>query len=345
MVLIALFLLINSLIKGYDPSWIDGDHSAEISEITHYIYQRYYLIARTENSIKLLFNLHKKSLLSIDIDEEELNNFSDEQIRENLEIIIETKEITPIFSCWQHIILYQRLQDDPFQEEFSKLLLLILQKITGNKRKTVFLPNDGLAQLLDIIDIQTDKLSSKKTITRHSMRHINHPEELSSITPLVAYRFYLLKRIENPMHIIKSYFSHCSNSNIASSMSTIHCFHEQINAHLEEIIHSKSITPLLNMHHELEQFRHINDMLYVKEFFEIVLLIAQQIQAESIFQKNGSSEANYTSLDQLSIEDLLEAIDITTGRLPNTQEKQQESKGIRPLLAGLSVLALLCIIF
>lgn len=259
-----------------------SDETIEISPLTNHVHNRFYIIERLTKTVHALYNLHNSCKLCLPKNSisflQKTTQFENQLIKKCIRDMIKTQSLQPLFSCWQTIITYKYVDDQTLSLEFSHLVYQLITQLIANTKAPY-------AQSLT--DLVTRDLESPTASTHQ-----------------VSFRFYLLKRLTKSHAILNAHREHA----IQSFPKHMLFMHPRTAQCYEKIMKLKSIEPVMELFDEVQQYRFIDDTVFMQEFLQLLFIthVCMFIQ-ENPDREFGHSFEHITTL---SITELLEAIDI-----------------------------------
>jgi hypothetical protein len=253
-----------------------------ISPHTHDIAQRFYFIKRLSRLGECITN-EKIQKLTLHTHEINPHLFFNPLIKATLSAIKETHSIQPLCTLWtDYFARYKYVTDPLFNQEFTAALLHILK----NQKDLLHTKNIPIPSALLEGDIDTNA---------------------------IALYFYALKRLSKPFDMLQKAIAHSSDE-FLNCFESIDCFFKtDIISCIAKIRSKKNLTPLFSLWHDIQRYRYINDIGYVKEFSALLLIIYKKgllckKNKEGRDEKKSSPEL-YEHIETCSLEELLESID------------------------------------
>lgn len=277
-----------------------------INQQTKKIYNRFYLINRLEKTISVITKSYTTNGIPcctpIDV-----STFSHPEVHHTAQTMMEQKKITPLKKLWKHFKTYRLIQDDLFEEEFIRLVLMLCYTL----------------------DQSHGTCKKENPIT-------------SADTNAIANTFYVIHRLEKPLEVL---YQSCKNNqkifdNSITRNSEKESFfedtqilhHDRIQNCIHEIQSSESLEPIKRTHAELKQYRFAGDDIFLKEqlsllFFAYKLMLNNKLsdQTEQVIMHEMETIQYVTQhIEEFSIDQILTAIDMMTDKLStlNSLEKK-----------------------
>lgn len=310
-----------------------------INPFTRDVYYRYYLIERCQEPVDLL----KKNPAvwnAIGFDRFQLDILENHIVKEKAETIQKTHLIQPFLDLWYQITSHRHVDDASFHEDFVKLLFMLYKSLEQPPAQKATVQNPAvysIEKMLSSIDKYTDKV-------RPNGPKRNAPDNaLSDAHPVttddIALNYYLIHRLDKPISLLS--FAH---HQLASSKAVwldnamcntgTHFSHERINYCFNQMAARKNLEPFLHTWQEFRQFRHAGDAHFLKEMLMMLFavykdLLLTMLTAES--EEFITSEMDtildlYEHVNELPLDDILHAIDLTTDKLLLLQNMEKKAK-------------------
>jgi len=314
-------------------AWVEEPELITMASLTSHVQARYYTIERIQKKMQTLYAIYQKHPeLMLLPDSFFDNNYSPSlaPVSQCLEQMRVQHTITPFFELWRQLRSYKYIDNPTIALEFSQLLWRIMQHI--------------VAQLLD-----------KKLITKLAPDLALDQDTGSTPSPsAIAFRFYLIRRLEavtayladyqktvcaNSHHKIVSSCPDSSNHNLVTNLVTqksitsllcsaenllVHTSltHPQIIAYKDRLQKEKNLAPLLHLLADIQQFKSTESVSFAQESLQLIFVIYKALSNQ---QSNNNSHQDTIPLATLSIEELLDSIDIMTENI--AQQEAQEKAG------------------
>lgn len=340
-----LFNVISSIGCMY-PGYSFGQQ--QISAFTELVYKRVYFIERLERSVEFL------KCLPIDIEvllevNQDLHCFHHKTIKDSINKIIQLKSLHPIELAWEDFIAFKLLDDELYLDDFTKLILIISERILLHIIKR--LPHKPLFDInslfekalsasylerLAYIDLALEALSTLKIKTSFKKPILIVDHVKMGYTESVTNRFYYVHRLQKSVKKILCnkqdtalFFKHI-NHIISAVDEKISFSHEYINDAVKDMESERNLNSFENLWHAFEHYKCIEDVLFVREFSKLVFILHKNKIMNSYITHSKQVITDctmqqlidlYNKLDSLPLEELLNAIDVLTNEFPAINEK------------------------
>lgn len=252
----------------------------EISELTNQVHARYYFIQRLTKTIQSFYRLHTDCKIEIPqqiIDSlKKLRPFENQLIQNCCNEVIATKSLQPIFACWQNIITYKYIENSSLTIEFSQFIHTLIHKLVLHTKSPEILHLKQLSPDIDDSQISTHQ---------------------------VCFRFYLLKRLTHLPALFKLHHDDVLENLPKDLIFT----HPRIVESYGIMQTSLSIQPVEKLFEEIEQYKFIDDTVFIHEFLRLAFITLTVIWQD---QEAHPFMHSFEHVFSFSITELLEAIDI-----------------------------------
>ncbi len=221
--------------------------------------------------------------------------FTNPLIKKTLLAIKETHSIQPLCTLWtDHFARYKYVTDSSFNQEFTAAVVHVLKQQKEVIPKNIPLPTTPFEKEID--------------------------------TNAIALYFYALKRLSKPFDILQKAIALSSND-LLNCFESIDCFFKtDITSCIAKIRSKRNLTPLFNLWHDIQRYRYINDIGYVKEFSALILIIYKKgLLCKKDNPRNSQEKSSpelYEHIESCSLEELLESIDIELDELTTKMAKK-----------------------
>lgn len=293
LVYLSIFSLMHTA-ASMDALWIDEEDPIQINSFTLKVQQRYYYLARLAPIHDVLEYIKNEPTIAYSYDYTvTLLHPTHPHIRHCVEDLQKTQSFEPLFELWDEFKAYKFIDDHECLAQYAALVCTIVQQIMETLE-------------LEFADDAQRALNAVQKTTRTA------PCVISSHD--VAYRYYLLKRLKNVTQLLK----HCSLAKYRYALcSSLPAWtNTKIVICAKTIEQTQSLDSLLDLLKELEQYAHINDIVFMHELLELILFIEQHGLAPYYLPKKKELCAHYEhAIDGLTIEELLQSIDILTAHI------------------------------
>ncbi len=291
LIVISLLWSVHTL-SSMDALWIDEEDQVSISTFTSAVHQRYYFIARLEPVHNLIKALHCSCVITIN-DFETLVHMAPQhpKIKHCIASLQQDLTCDPLLALWHEVTSYKYLTDDQFAKEYTTLVALVAHQL-------VMLMHDQLSP--------ADQKILSSLCTRAPKKEVSSTD--------VSFRYYLLKRLKK-VHALLKQSAHipCSYTIIAylpecTDKKVLQCAHDIETCH--------SLEPLLQILREIEQFQSIENVSFIHELLQLILVTEQHMLAPFYLPRKRELCAHYQhDVHGLSLEEMLKSIDILTAHI------------------------------
>lgn len=293
-----LFLIASSVCIYAEESFV-------IPQLCENITRRTYLLSRLEKMMSLLQTTHLHA--------EQINfnaaHYAHPMIQSTISAIHDEGGLHPLFELWDHLKEYKSINDCQLIREFTRLALSIPVNLHCNHQ-----------------------------IKRAAKPDIKLSLSGMTFTEAVTLRNYYVQRLKRPISFLKNV--KCNRSDIfeqpkpgcnCSFISNYHFSHPEIKRVVTHMEQHNSLDPLIKLAHEFEKLKLIQDGAFQKQFMVLIfttyrnLLINNAVVHHIIIKKNTLELMAhlYDELEQLPLEELLDAIDLLAEELPPLLEKYE----------------------
>ncbi len=309
-------------------------HHLHITQRTDLIYQRFYLIKRLHDPVHVLLHCQMQPEL---FDHMETTFFNHAEIQLIVNEMKAAHSVKPIQVLWERFNAYQYLFDSLFTDECIRLIcsLYIMQKPDPIK----FL--SSREQHLHFLDTVMDARNQQ-----HEKLSVRIPSHVEVTTDQIAQRYFVLKRLRKAMDFLVDVHIQDRNPFFSDTIRTtsidytedvrddLNQFsHDRIKECLRSLYQEKNLEPLLLVCSECKQYRYATDDTFLQEMLMSVFLVYKSLLLKNISESTEKmvlTEMNqvlevYENLDRLSLDEILEAIDVATDTLITIQNIQKES--------------------
>lgn len=335
-------LLFFVLTISTDLLYIRADEDISINEQTFLVYRRYYFVARLDKTIKLLAKMyHEVNAMQYMLADRSVN-FSDivpssskkifahKQVARSVDRMIQTRSLKPLFMVWDSFKSYKSLHDDLLVEDFSKEIFIITRNtINCLQARSQIMPlkhkcmnsacvDLNLNQRIEAISIMTEHLSSM--FDGPSSAGISRVGDMDDLklaihTDEVAFRYYCLHRLSRAMEYLLSQPIE-SDAHVARAP----LFHWQKR--------SKKSKTLPQLWDDVKQYKYVDNDRFIHDFVSYVfILLSKQCDGETAQKRLSHADviAIHQQVEQLPIEDILNAIDVIVSQVGSVVDHYQKS--------------------
>jgi len=321
-----------------------------ISQFVDLIHKRLYFIARLEKTMGILQGIEKnKKKLSCLIDSHDSTLFHHQHIKEHIAKIQNQKTLAPLLSAWNDFTAYKEISDCPLAEELIKLIFIVTKNIIINSRSCSPKVQETFRNYyhcasectLNLLDDLTDYCTPNKPCPPLEQMIINR-NDLSDIhydinTEPIITRYYHTQRLTKSIAQLSSIkfttiFNKISFTTASDhvQLDSIKFYNKRIIKCINELNQQQTYYPLQLCWHEFSHYRSIKNEKYLKEFLILIFILYKQffVHASAPTPTNISIQEViqiYQQINQLPIEELMQAIDTFTDELANIMKKNNLS--------------------
>jgi len=324
--------------------------SASINRTTHLIFRRFYFIARLEKTIALLAKINqtathaqlKRITESLDpsLCEHTLTHYACRRINES-------KSITPLLAVWDEFASYKSLEseivigkEELFVKEFGQQVFNLTRSALAEIKGNNVFKNYSSAQikrlcperLIDLIDIVVSFIERTPFSIQESTKllEINNHATADDIN----LRFYYIQRLSNAIDTLMHFKAKHPEMFDLAIQKTARTLRRNatlkvaaVRSTLDYIIQQESAEPIFAQWQDFRQYKKIQDQDFASEFCTLLLSALKTIQNLS----DGNSSNNLQDiLENATITDVINTIDIITGEIEHTlQDFQEENTSIK----------------
>ncbi len=281
---------------------LKGEETVKIPSFCERYHQRNYLILRLKQAVYLLKKHHPEAFRY----KINLATYRNPHIQTTIKNIDQQDSLQPFFMLWRKLSEYKHLEDNSYSGEFTRLLLEI-QKLL----------KEPLVQL------------ASKSNTPLTLNGITYTEVITA-------RNYYSKRLSKTVALLSEI--KCSQQDLFDpSADTTDCDCVFINHHVfsnpsinqcvSEIEREKTLQPLLRLTRNF--YKHVQQQRFLREFIFLMFIATRNIIVNNAVKKNillkkyTQEHINYIyrNLDAVTVEEILEVIDLLTEELPALLEQ------------------------
>lgn len=307
--------------------------NVRINRGTYLTFRRYYFISRLEKTMNLLLQIqsdHRQPLRMLRSNTFDISTFHDKRIIRSLKRIEELRSLKPLFIIWDDFIAYKSLEDDIFIEDFSKEIFVVTRKVLSSLNendKNSCPPFNDCAnaspakteQLLDAIDQVTNIL--EQAVPSQCVGKNNPPTFRRTIpidlksevsTDEIALRFYYIQRLQKAMEMLEK----AERANLYRSINCDGLFKAVgVASLLRAMQEIGGPSPVLNQWNDIKEYKLIDNIKFIKEFASVVLITLRHI-----YVNPGESLVGGPHVENMSIDQILHAIDIITDQVSHSSQ-------------------------
>lgn len=287
---LTVFALENDLLDG---------HNNTINTLTHNVNRRYYHIENIKPSIETTINVIKNEPL-LDIDPEE---FEHDDIKKAVESLKE-KSSDQFLHCWYSFCAYQNIHSDAFEKEFLDLVEIL----------NSFVTTKACDKKSDIESVKTDDILFNFYIIKR----------LKKLSKLLAHSHYAVEAESKKLRSIDLMLG-----------NELEFQHSRIQTCVNEIYQKKNLDPLSMLIQEYTTYRYSNDYAFLQEQLQLIFIVYKKMldseledkTAQVVLHEMEMIEEISEHIQELSIEQALDVIDLITNKLILIREKEEEKQG------------------
>jgi hypothetical protein len=319
-----------------------------INSFTREVYYRYYLIKRCEDPVTILIN-NKKIWSKINFELISIDLIESAEIKSTALTLQQFHQPEPFMQLWLQMKAYRNINDSSFEKDFVKLLFMLYKSLNINPHhKTsieVYAPepssSSSIKVMLSIIDTNIETLTLKGPTHPKEQRFFDDKEVT---TDDIALNYYLMQRLNKSIKLLstieKFELSSLLSSLKKSTIDTmtfdteIHFSHDRINLFFSHLLIEKNLAPLFHMWQECAHFRHAGDSHFFKEMLMMLFTVYKELLLTKLNQESEQVIASemsaildlYEHINELPLDEILNAIDLTTDKLELLQNMEKKGK-------------------
>lgn len=318
---------------------IDNIVEKLINPFTRDIYYRYYLTYRCEESVELL-KKNPEIWKNIDFNRLEIDLLENSIVKEKATTIQKNHLLQPFLDLWHQICSHRHIDDTSFHKDFVKLLFMLYKAIEQPSNQKAPAPNPALysiEKMLSSIDKHIDKIRPNGPKRNNSDGVLS--DSYFVTTDDIALNYYLIQRLDKPIKILSAMHQELSASRSgwfdhAMCNIGVHFSHERINYCFSQMTMHKNLGPFLHTWQEYARFRHAGDAHFLKEMLMMLFAVYKDLLFVKITEETEefiTSEMStildlYEHVNELPLDEILHAIDITTDKLLLLQSMDKKAK-------------------
>ncbi len=338
--------LIASALLGSNVAYVQQKNAvSSINEQTFLVYRRYYFVARLDKTIKILAKMYQEVNAMQDMLASKSINFDDilpvstrdvfehKQVRRSIDRIVQTRSLKPLFMVWDSFKSYKSLHDDLLVEDFSKEIFIITRNTINclhdcnriTRPKHICMHNAcedfDLSQRLEAIALMTEHLANNcDDIIDKTAYRISDMGDLNMVihTDEVAFRFYCLHRLERAMQYLLSLPAQHQVLIKDIRLLRLPIFFWQKRGN------RKTLTQLWD---DVTQYKYVDNEAFMHDFTTFILLLLNSRQKEVSNRTLSHADviAIHQQVEQLPIEEILNAIDVIVSQVGGVVDHYQKS--------------------
>ncbi len=329
----------HTALSSEDPFMLSLQETS-INRGTYLTFRRYYFISRLEKTMRLLLKIqsaHRQPFRAVRSETFDISLFHDKRIIRSLKRIEELRNLKPLFMIWDDFVAYKSLEDDIFIEDFSKEIFVVTRKVLSSLNEYGDLGHLSLHEiehtapnrtehLLDAIDQITHALQQvvpQQSSQNRALLSINHapPLDLKSevSTDEIALRFYYIQRLHKAMDLLNR-----APNNQAYHTIDYHAGLKSagITATLRAMQEAGNPSPMMHQWNDMKEYKFIDNIKFAKEFVSVVFIALRHI-----YTNPGGSLLGEAHIENMSIDQILHAIDIITDQVSASTQAYSATEG------------------
>jgi hypothetical protein len=308
-----------------------------IAPQTATIYDRFYLIKRIEKVLDLLqqdavTRTFSYSYITPHIYQHPLINTA-------ATVMLEQKSVTSLYELWRVCKNYQQLYDTRFAVEFAHMLYALCSELDESSR-SVYAPDQlSLYDCIDKIDACTQHLlpSGSRSVVISTAEPVN--------TDMIAQRYLILKRLDKSLQLLEYLHKQGVTIDLHGRRNNENLFdlnvqqftHSRIKECIKQMYIKKNLEPLLQVADDVQQYRFVADDTFLQEMLMNLFLVYKGLLLEATSEQDGQIIVNqmsqvleiYENIDEMPLDETLDAIDQVTDRLIALQHMEQQNQFAR----------------
>lgn len=315
-----------------------------INSLTREIYYRYYLIKRCQQPIRILIN-HQELWKRIHFEKLSADQVDNAEIKQAIHQLQTSHDVASFIQLWHEMNTHRNVRDPVFHKDFVKLLFMLFASLeTSSRIKEIEISdvnnfNTSIEKMLMFIDKNIDKLYLPHN--RPKQQYHKFADQKQVTTDEIALNYYLIQRLDKAIETLSAAqfqpFELAQKNGTAVDYSIENSFsHERVSDCFSQMLIQKNLTPLLHMWEEFIHFRHAGDSLFFKEMLMMLFTVYKELLFAKLQQESETiitTEMNtildlYEHIDELPLDEILKAIDLTTDKLvllQNIEKKKTDN--------------------
>jgi hypothetical protein len=308
-----------------------------INSFTREVYYRYYLIKRCEEPVEILSN-NRQVWRNINFDLISPEKLENVEIKNKALELQKSHRVEEFTQLWQQINTHRNLSDESFHKDFIKLLFMLYNSLEKQPSPQAITRTNSVEKMLSIIDKSIETIRPQKKNKFHNKHKFIDYKQVT--TDDIALNYYLMHRLSKSIELlatIKDPFPESAQQNSASANSCDtagHFSHDRINTCFNQILAKKNLEPILQMWADFTQFRHAGDTHFLKEMLMMLFSVYKDLlftklsdESEQVITSEMSTILDlYEHVNELPLNEILQAIDITTDKLILLQNMEKKGK-------------------
>jgi hypothetical protein len=320
------------------------------------IYERFYLIKRIEKVFEILHNdAVKRSFAYTNITPQ---IYQHPLIHASAKKICTLRSVEPLYELWHMCTSYQQLHDPLFAVEFVHLVYALCLEL-GDSKRTCKMDADWplIEDFLHAIDVSLRYACYHEPLRSRDNEYT--PDAVT--TDMIIQRYLVLKRLDKSIELLqylvqKRTMIACSGVRSSFELDVDQFTHGRIKDCIQQILVKKNLEPLLQIADDMQQYRFVADDTFLQEMLMNLFLVYKGLLLEAASETDGEIIATqmnqvleiYENIDEMPLDETLEAIDEVTDRLLALQHKEEQhqferlSMRVAQCLGLVGVAALIC---
>lgn len=313
---LTLFTTITQIAAPLELS--DNQH-IRIPVICEMIHERTYFILRLEKLITLLKAAEEKGLQPFQTINSSL--FNHDRIKSVANHINETHSLTEFFSLWDEIIEFRHIKDKELVRDFAKLNLALLKQLSLHTYSKKIDFNGIYRQEDEIYEIvySLDSLSFTEALTVRNYYANRLKKALDFLTTIRCRKNIAFESDPSKIDCSCAFDSHYTFKN----KEIIRC--------IKNINKTNKLTSVITLGQEFAKYKLIQDNSFTKEFTLFIFCLYKNIINNNATIYHASLTKStiemiahlYENLEDLPLEEILDALDILSEELPKLLEKYE----------------------
>lgn len=318
---------------------IDTGFEQYINAFTRDVYYRYYIIQRCQEPVTLLKN-NPNIWQEPNFDNLNLDILENEIVKEKAALIQKNHLVQPLLDLWHQIISHRHADDASFHKDFVKFLFMLYKSLDNTPKQKASLlasTSQSIESMLNNIDNHIDKMCLHGA--PRSRYDCVLSESHAVTTDDIALNYYLIQRLDKPIKLLCAMHDELKSTGAepldhAACNAGINFSHERIHYCLSEMAIRKNLEPFLHTWQEFRRFRHTGDEHFLKEMLMMLFAVYKDLLLVKLSKESEefiTSEMNtildlYEHVNELPLDEILHAIDLTTDKLLLLQSMDKKAK-------------------
>lgn len=322
-----------------------------IAPQTATIYERFYLIKRIEKAFDLL--QQEEVIRTFTYNYISPHMYQHPLINTAAMLMLEQKSVAPLYELWRICRNYQQLYDARFAVEFVHALYALCSEL-GDRSRVVHPPDQlSLPACMDRLD-ELIKQHQHGILSR-SVEYASEPVN----TDMIAQRYLVLKRLDKSLKLLD--YLHKSGVTIGQramrqgatifDLNIEQFTHSRIKECIKQMYIKKNLEPLLQVADDVQQYRFVADDTFLQEMLMNLFLVYKGLLFEATSEQDGQIIVTqmhqvleiYENIDEMPLDETLDAIDQVTDRLIALQHMEQQNQIARISTRVVQCLGLACV--